>query len=156
MSIVEEALRRSKALSQSAPDLTAPSEHVPVPVPVPDQTAARHPSRHVTTAALVFMLAVLCLVLSRIALPTILTADYAAPLSLPDLELAPTIPATGMAQPEFKLTGVMSGSGNAVAIINDEIVRVGDQIQSASITQITPTGVVLQRNAELLMLPLDE
>ena len=56
----------------------------------------------------------------------------------------------------YKLTGIVWGSHGYQALINDRVVRVGDQVDGARIVRITKTGVEVEKNGEARFLPLVE
>ena len=56
----------------------------------------------------------------------------------------------------YKLTGIVWGSHGYQALINDRVVRVGDQVDGARIVKITKTGVEVEKNGEARFLPLVE
>lgn len=56
----------------------------------------------------------------------------------------------------YKLTGIVWGSHGYQALINDRVVRVGDQVDGARIVRITKTGVEVEKDGEARFLPLVE
>jgi hypothetical protein len=56
----------------------------------------------------------------------------------------------------FKITGVVWGPQGYQALVNDRVVRVGDQVDGARILRITKEGVELSKDGETHFLPLSE
>ena len=55
---------------------------------------------------------------------------------------------------EYRLTGITWRGPSSTAIINDEVMRVGDHVREMRITQILPNSVILSDGTETLTLPL--
>lgn len=51
-----------------------------------------------------------------------------------------------LGEPKFKLTGIIWQGGRKIAIINNEAVREGDQLQNATVTSIGDNKVILKEN----------
>ena len=56
----------------------------------------------------------------------------------------------------FKITGVVWGPEGYRALVNDRVVRVGDQVDGARIVRITKKGVEILKDGETLFLTLIE
>jgi hypothetical protein len=56
----------------------------------------------------------------------------------------------------FKITGVVWGPQGYQALVNDHVVRVGDQVNGARVVRITKEGVKLEKNGETHFFPLSE
>ncbi len=55
---------------------------------------------------------------------------------------------------EFKLSGITAAGKDSTAIINDEVARIGTQIEEWKVTQILPDAVILSDGAETASLTL--
>lgn len=56
--------------------------------------------------------------------------------------------------PEITLTGIISNPNGAVAIIDSQVVRVGDHIKSETVKEIKPGSVVLESGGKTREIPL--
>ncbi len=56
----------------------------------------------------------------------------------------------------FKITGVVKGPHGYQALVNDHVVRPGDQVNGARVVRITSEGVELEKDGETRFLPLVE
>jgi hypothetical protein len=63
------------------------------------------------------------------------------------------LPPTG-SEPEFQLMGIMTGRGAPIALINNQMLSVGDQLNEATVAVITASSVILQRHNEQLTVKL--
>ena len=54
----------------------------------------------------------------------------------------------------FHVSGIVTQPGAPIAVINNRILRVGDVIDDATVREITPTSVVLERHNVWLTLYL--
>lgn len=53
------------------------------------------------------------------------------------------------AEPRAELQGVIAGPTGVVAILNHQVVRVGDRVEGELVVEITPHAVILQRGAQV-------
>ncbi len=72
------------------------------------------------------------------------------------IEEAPRMPAL-YPRPNLALTGVMvSGRNDSYCILNDRVVKVGESVQGARLTRVTPDTVELEFQGERIVLPVKE
>ncbi|WP_430461575.1 hypothetical protein ACQUQU_02010 [Thalassolituus sp. LLYu03] len=76
----------------------------------------------------------------------------ADPTMPPDWQRAPVSAAA--AEPELRLQQIRISAGDALAVINDRIVRVGDQIDGAQVMAISPSSVRVKIRQNLRELSL--
>jgi hypothetical protein len=56
----------------------------------------------------------------------------------------------------FRITGIVKSPQGYQALVNDHVVRPGDQVDGARVLRITSQGVELQKDAETRFIPLVE
>lgn len=54
----------------------------------------------------------------------------------------------------LKISGIVWGPTGYKALVNDKVVRPGDQVHGARIVRITPKGIVVEKDGESRFLPL--
>lgn len=121
----------SAATTTSAPAEVSP----PIPSTRPATAPASGPAAHTTPA-----------------MPSSAPAVTEIPATMP----ASTAPAaeTPAVRGPLKVSGIMRGSDGWSAIINGQIVQVGDSIDDAKIVKITAKNVVIEENGKRLTLGL--
>ncbi len=74
----------------------------------------------------------------------------------PRLPLEAAVPVSSpsalVARPNFNLSGIVYNPEEAYCIINDKIIKVGDQVGGAKLVSITPEKVVLDYQGEIITL----
>lgn len=68
----------------------------------------------------------------------------------------PHRPKTAVEFSGFKVSGVVWGPQGYRALVNDRVVRAGDQVDGARVVQITSEGVELEKDGETRLFPLVE
>lgn len=53
-------------------------------------------------------------------------------------------------KPQFNLSGIVFSPKEAYCIINDKVLKVGDSVDGATLTKITPKGIWLEHNGQKL------
>ncbi len=172
MSLIEEALRRVQDLRPPTPSPRKTPAYPPPPPadysPPPKSVAARQPLELEDAAPVnpllrgfaarwIGLLAVLGIVVgaslwmyrfvstlhpTRVALPTppaapLMVASAQAPAS----KKVPALPP----EPTLKLTGVVEGVGEPFAIINEQIVRLGEEVDGAVLVAVNDNRARLRR-----------
>lgn len=77
-----------------------------------------------------------------------------APLPPTGMEPALLTSAPRTVRPDFRLSGIVMGPGEPVAVINDRIFHLGDTVDDMQVTTITPSTVTLQRDTTSITLRL--
>ena len=157
MSLIEEALRRAQeegSLSQRETPI-----HVQLPDPVPAAESAQEASRPTLNWAAIVTVAMVG------ALAWIAWGRMAAPVSRSvsrqpsQAARAPAVaeptghPVVRRAfSPVLTLHGIVEGSGEPLALINDNVLRVGDVIEGATLVDVKADAATLRwRDQELIL-----
>ena len=61
----------------------------------------------------------------------------------------------GARAPRFSLNGIVYAPEDSYALINGKVIRVGDHVGDATLTQVTPNEAVLDLRGEKIVLPAD-
>lgn len=143
MSLIADALRKAETTSPASP-----------PPPSPG-------SLWVYRALLLGCVAVVLAGLGVVAKRRARTASVppsAAPAAAPVAKREPSgLQLLRTAQRDLRLNGIVRGGpGKALALINDQVVEEGDQIEGARLVRIDPDSVHLEENGRARTLILEE
>jgi hypothetical protein len=125
--------------TQPSPAVTTTSAPADVPTPIPSTRPATAPAS--SPAATVAP-----------PMPTSTPAVTEIPATTP-ASIAPAAEIPAVREP-LKVSGIMRGSDGWSAIINGQIVQVGDSIDDAKVVKITAKNVVIEENGKRLTLGL--
>lgn len=151
MSLIEEALRKA----QEAPRFPAPAFPAPQARPVP-QAPSSPPAIPLATGAGLLLIGVLAWFWWGHRLSPLPAGPSAR---TPSVTPAPRPAAPAVAPrpafrrpPLFQLTGVVAGPGEPLAIINGQIMKVGDTVSGATLLQVGSNSARLRWGDEELVL----
>ena len=75
------------------------------------------------------------------------------------LKNQPALPAKPVAKPKMKplqLTSILISNQRRIAIIDDQMLAVGDRIRGARLVKLTPVSARLERDGKVIILTLDD
>ena len=152
MSLIEEALRRAQEEGQPSPRETPIHVQLPDPAPERAQDASR-PSLNwaaVITVATVGVFA--WIAWGRRAAPVVLQQPSQA-VRAPAAAEGAGHPAVRRAfSPALTLNGVVAGSGQPLAIVNNTVLGIGETIEGATLVAVTADAATLRwRDQELVL-----
>ena len=147
MSLIEAALRRA----QDGPSQPSNAGRSPKTSPPRPPIAPRHLWN--VSPTLWWLGSAFVLVIGLLA------SEARWPLRAPEVPTSPTSTAHSssslhrkLKESELQLSGIVKGTGESLAIINGTVVRPGDLIEGATVTEVNPTSVRLRRHAKDIIL----
>lgn len=162
MSIIYEALKKMQGASAAPPPAPAGAPASLKPHP-PKSSLKKQTSITFIGIALGILLSWMSMHKLTISSPTQKTAQpkTTQPLRIPSPPPSTAAPAPSntpdtqtsrQQMPEFLLNGIVLSEEGNLALINDQITKVGDEIEGAKIEEITNTQVVLDfKNQKILL-----
>ena len=170
MSLIEEALRRAQEQERDVPaghqDLPRPLSQQPVTatqeIPMSTTTVLQPSRSWIPLACLgggfVLVIGVVIWKLWLASVPlapasrrSVGTTRSASPQGAPTL-LNPVLPHTSLLQPRLQLTGIVGGPGEPLAIINGNIMRVGETRDGALLLEVREDAVRVRWHDQELVL----
>ena len=154
MSLIEEALRRAQEEGQ--PSQRETPIHVQLPDPAPASEIAQEASSSplnwaaIVTVATVVVLARIAW--GRIVAPVVLRQPSQIVRAPAAAELTNHPSARRAFSPALTLNGVVAGSGQPLAIINNNVMGIGETIEGATLVAVTADAATLRwRDQELVL-----
>lgn len=150
MSLIHEALEKLE--KEKGGPAEAPPINTPVKLPTRLETFPRKEEKAIPSenTRLIFAIGGALLLLLVIGL------IYLAGHSLSSLSSSPA-PASASEPARhglFVLTGITGSEGDLIAVINNQLVRVGDRVSGASVVEIQKDQVVIEANGRRVTLTL--
>jgi len=153
MSLIEDALHRAQQTLHSPPAVPALTASPAADASLPSSALNLGT---IGVGGVVLVGAMIWVLWSLFAPPAAPTAAVHAPARAVHAEPSTRPLLRQSSAPEFTLHGVAGGSGEALAIINGEVFRIGETVEGATLTGIGSDSVTLhRRNQEIVLKTAD-
>lgn len=90
----------------------------------------------------------------RVELASLPATNTSTPTRQAQFGMEETMIPTPYMRPNFALSGIIYSPQDSYCLINDKVVRMGESIEGAKLTKVTPEEVTLEYHGEKIVLPV--